>query len=218
MAEFDVDQKIGKNRPYHTTESPFTGFAKPYFDFLGRGKIYSIAYVFMAIVNLLIPLAVIFVVIESGFLQYSGARIVVSFILSWLIIAFACWIGFQLWWYRKSIVKKIQTADIIATPVLSEIFQTFGEWLGTLIGIIGAGVGIIVIIFLRDSADYLFSVYGIKFLGFAIKFFDLSLLIIIAAPVAGFFIIIIFRFIAEQIRILASIANSTKDIASKLKK
>ena len=211
MAEFDVDQKIGKNRPYHTTESPFTGFAKPYFDFLGRGKIYSIAYVFMAIVNLLIPLAVIFVVIESGFLQYSGARIVVSFILSWLIIAFACWIGFQLWWYRKSIVRKIESADLIATPVLSEIFQTFGEWLGTLIGIIGAGVGIIVIIFLRDSADYLFS-------GLGIKFFDLGPLIIIGAPVVGFFIIIIFRFIAEQIRILASIANNTKDIASRLKK
>jgi len=211
MADFEADQKNRNNKPYHPTECAFTSFAKPYFDFLGKGKIYSIIYVFMAIVNLLIPLGVIFVVIESGFLQYSGARVVVSFILSWLIIAFACWIGIQLWWYRKSIVRKIETADLIATPVLSEILQTFGEWLGTLIGIIGAGVGVIVIIFLRDSADYLFS-------GLGIRFFNLGPLIVIAAPVIGFFIIIIFRFIAEQIRIWASIANSTKDIATRLRK
>jgi len=192
-------------------ESPFFGFARPYFDFLGKGKVYSIIYVFMAIINLLIPLAVIFVVIQLGFLQNSGARIIVSFILSWLIIAVACWIGFQLWWYRKSCLKKIENADFIATPVVSEIVQTFGEWLGTLIAIIGAGVGIIITVFLRSSQDYLYREYGIVFL-------EYSPLIIVVAPVIGFFVIIIFRFIAEQFRILASIANSTKEIATKIKK
>ena len=209
MKEFEANQNSRSNPP---DESPFTGFAKPYFDFLGRGKVYNIIYIFMALVNLLIPFGIIFIVIESGFLQYSGARVVVSFILSWIIVAFACWIGFQLWWYRKSIIKNIERADLIATPVLSDLFQTFGEWLGTLIAIIGAGVGIIALIFLKDSAVQLFSRFGISFVEFS------PLVFIIAGPVFGFFIIILFRFIAEQIRILASIANNTKDIAARLKK
>ena len=211
MKEFEADQNSGNSRSSPSDESPFFGFAKPYFDFIGKGKIYSIIYVVMAVINLLLPLGVIFVVIQLGFLQYSGARIVVSFILSWLIIAFASWIGFQLWWYRKSSLKKIESADFIATPIISEILQTFGEWLGTLIAIIGAGVGIIAAIFLRESSDFLSREYGIAFM-------DYSPLMIILAPVIGFIIIIIFRFIAEQIRILASIANSTKEIASKIKK
>ena len=211
MDNFEADQNNGNEGSQPPAESPFLGFARPYFDYIGRGKIYSLIYIVMAVINLLIPLGVIFAVVESGFLRNSGARVVVVFIFSWLIIAFACWIGFQLWWYRKSSIKKIETADFIATPVVSEFFQTFGEWLGTLIGIIGAGVGIIATIFLNNSADYVFQESGIGFLSY-------SPLIIFAGPVVGFLIIIIFRFIAEQIRILASIANNTKEIATKLKK
>ena len=188
--------------------SPFFTFAKPYFDFIGRGKIYSIVYIIMAIINLLLPLVVIYAVLEWGYLQYGGTRAIVAFIFSWLVIAFACWIGFQLWWYRKASVKNIESADFIATPVISEIFQVFGEWLGTLVGIIGAGVGIISLIFLGDSANDLFSAIGIRFMDFAP-------LIIIIGPVAGFLIIVTFRFLAEQIRIFAAIANNTKDIANK---
>jgi len=211
MKEFEAGQNNENNSSNPPGESAFLGFAKPYFDFIGKGKIYIIIYIFMAIITLVIPFAVIFVVVYLGFLQYSGARIIVSFILSWLIIAFACWIGFQLWWYRKSSLKKIESADFIATPIISDIFQTFGEWLGTLIAIIGAGVGIIALIFLRGSSEYLFDNFGLVFM-------EYSPLMIVICPVAGFFIIILFRFIAEQFRIFASIANSTKDIASKIKK
>jgi len=211
MKEFEAGQGSGNNRNDRDSESSFINFAKPYFDYLSKGKIYSIIYIVMAIVNILIPLGVIFVVIESGFLQYSGARVIVCFILSWLIIAFACLIGFQLWWYRKNSLKKIETADFIATPIISEIIQTFGEWLGTLIAIIGAGVGIITVIFLSDTGNYFFDQLGIGSFAF-------NPLIIILGPVAGFFIIIIFRFIAEQVRIFASIANSTKEIAGRIKK
>jgi len=208
MKEFEANQNDGSNPP---EESPFFDFAKPYFDFIGKGKIYSIIYVVMAVINLLIPLAVILVVIELGFLKNSGVRIIVAFMLSWLIIAFASWIGFQLWWYRKAVLKKIESADFIATPVISEILQTFGEWLGTFIAIIGAGIGIIATIFLRDSSNHLLRNFGIGFV-------EYSPLLIIVCPVIGFFIIVLFRFIAEQIRIFASIANSTKDIAAKIKK
>jgi len=208
MKEFEAGQNNGNNSSNPPEESLFLSFAKPYFDFIGKGKVYSIIYIMMAIISLLIPLALIFVVVYLGFLQYSGARMVMSFFLSWLIIAFACWIGFQLWWYRKSCLNKIQSADFIATPIISDILQTFGEWLGTLIAIIGAGVGIIITIFLRGSDSFS------GFLGFL----DYCPLMIVVCPVVGFFIIILFRFIAEQLRIFASIANSTKEFAARIKK
>jgi len=98
-----------------------------------------------------------------------------------------------------------------STPIITDNFQTFGEWVGTLIGIIGAGVGIIVTIFLGGSANSLFMEFGITITDFAP-------LIIIAGPVLGFIIVVLFRFIAEQIRIFASIANNTKVIAENSKK
>ena len=204
----ETDKNNENNEYQRHSESPFLSYARPYFDFIGKGKVYSLVYVIMAIVNLLIPLGVIFVVIESGFLQNSGARVVVSFIFMWLITAFACWIGFQLWWYRRSIINSIKEAEFIATPVISGIIQTFGEWLGTLIAIIGAGAGIIATIFLMGSSANLQGQFGYGFL-------DYSPVLIIAGPVIGFFIIIIFRFFAEQLRILAAIANNTRDIAAK---
>ena len=209
MKDFETNRDTGNIKPRRSRESPFFGLARPYFDFIGKGKIYSLFYLVMAIFNLLIPLVVIFVVIEFGFLQNSGSRVVVTFILSWLIIAFASWIGFQLWWYRRLSVKKYESSDFIATPVVSELIQTFGEWLGTFTGITGFGVGIIAAVFLNDTANSFFPDFGLGMLNF-------GLLAIFAGPVIGFFTIIIFRFLAEQIRIFTSIANKTGEIAEKL--
>ena len=189
----------------------FFGFAKPYFNFVGKGKIYNVIYIVMAIINLLIPFAAIYAVIDSGFLQYSGAKFIVAFIFSWLIIAFASWIGFQLWWHRKSIVRKVESAEFIATPVISDLIQTSGEWLGTFIGITGAGIGLITTIFLGNSADQAFRQFGLGFINYAP-------LLIITGPVTGFFIILISRFLAEQIKIFTSIANNTREIAKNSRK
>ena len=210
MKDFDTNQDNGNTRPRRSGESPFFGLARPYFDFVGKGKIYSLFYLAMAIFNLLIPLVVIFVVIEFGFLQNSGSRVVVTFILSWLVIAFASWIGFQLWWYRRLSVKKYESSDFVATPVISELIQTFGEWLGTLTGIIGFGVGIIAAVFLNDAANFIIPDFGLGML-------NLGLLTVFAGPLVGFITIVIFRFIAEQIRIFTAIANNTGEIAGKLK-
>ena len=188
--------------------SPFLYFAKPYFDYLGKGKIYRLVYIIMAILNLLVPFAVIAIVMYLGFLKDSGPRVITAFIFSWIVIVFASWIGFQLWWYRKSNLRNIESMDFIATPVISEIFQTFGECLGTFIGITGAGIGLIMAIFLWDFNE--FPLFGIKL-------YEYGLAAIIAGPVTGFFIILIFRFIAEQIRIWVAIANSTREIAKRIK-
>jgi hypothetical protein len=147
--------------------------------------------------------------VKSGFFQLGG-KYVVAFIFCWLVIVFACWIGFQIWWDRKSKIKNFAASEFIATPIFAEILQTFGEWTGTLIGIIGAGVGLIAAIVLGDAADSLFGAIGLEFMSF-------GAVVVIIGPVIGFFFIIVSRFIAEQVRIFAALANNTKEIAVNVK-
>ena len=190
---------------------PFTTFSKPYLDFLAKGKIFGFIYLIMAVVNLIIPFAVIYKTIDSGIFSYTGAKFTFAIILSWLVIGFACWIGFQIWWNRRAKAANDTSYEFITTTRFAEIWETFGEWLGTFIGIIGAGVGLIAMIFLGDEASYLFSSIGMDSLNF-------GPMVILIGPVTGLFIIIISRFLAEQLRLFASLVNNTKDIAKNLKK
>jgi len=77
--------------------TPFTGFAKPYLDFIDKGKLFVMIYMVMAIINLLIPFAIIYKVIDTGFFRNGEAKVIFAFVFSWIVIVFACWIGFQLW-------------------------------------------------------------------------------------------------------------------------
>jgi hypothetical protein len=192
-------------------KNPFFVFSRPYLNFIAKGKIFSFVYFVMAAVNLIIPFAVIYKTIDSGIFRYVEAKYVFAIILSWLVVAFACWIGFQIWWIRRIKVLDSASHEFIATTSFSEILQTFGEWIGTFIGITGVGVGIIALIFLGDEASYLFSLIGLDFMNF-------GAMVIFTGPIAGFFIIILFRFLAEQLRLFASLVNNTKDIANNLKK
>ena len=94
----------------------------------------------------------------------------------------------------------------VVIPIVADIVSTFGEWLGTLIAIIGFGAGLFGLIFLGRDLSYVLSYIGMAQFGG---------LTIIMGPVAGFFIIIIAKAVAEAIRIIVSIANSCKDIAKK---
>jgi tetrahydromethanopterin S-methyltransferase subunit G len=188
----------------------FTNFSKPYLDFLGKGKLFGIVYIVMAIINLILPFVIIYQVVNVGLFESGQAKFIITFILSWIVIAFACWVGFQLWWDRKSKIKELEESEFIVTPIFSELFQTFGEWIGTLIGIIGAGVGLIATIILGDYASYLFRAIGLGFL-------PSGIIVVIAGPLIGFVIIILSRFIAEQIRLFVALVNNTKNIANKIK-
>ncbi|MDR2185197.1 MAG: hypothetical protein LBO80_05950 [Treponema sp.] len=213
MSDSDANEKKGmkelKELGRLVTTTRFFTFAKPYLDFIGRGKMFNLVYVIMMAVNVLLPFVVIFKAAAEDFFEY-GARFTAAFMLSWLVIVFACWIGFQLWWDRRLRAAHAASAELIVTPLVSEIFQTFGEWIGTLIGILGAGVGLIAVITIGDDASYLFGAIGLGFMGS-------GALVIITGPVTGFFIIILSRFLAEQLRLLAALVNNTKEIAGNVK-
>jgi hypothetical protein len=214
MSDFDTSEKKGMDEVKElgklATRTRLFTFAKPYLDFIGKGKMFNLVYIIMAVVNLLLPFAIIFKAADAGIFKYN-AQFTVAFIFSWLVIVFACWIGFQLWWERRLRVARVESAEFIATPLMSELLQTFGEWIGTMIGIIGAGAGLITVIILGDGASYLFDSIGLGFMSF-------GALVIIIGPVIGFFIIIVSRFFAEQLRLLAALVNNTKEIAENVKK
>ncbi|GBU28840.1 hypothetical protein R84B8_02402 [Treponema sp. R8-4-B8] len=205
----DLETGGGNEKFDQRTNNLFFNFSKPYLDFISKGKIFSLVYIIMAVINLILPFVILYMVIDSGLFEF-GAKYVFTFIVAWLVIVFACWIGFQIWWNRRTKISIISSSEFVATPIFSEILQTFGEWVGTFLGIVGAGVGLIANIALGSDAKYLFSAIGMNFM-------KMGALIIFIGPIVGFFIIIISRYIAEQLRIFAALANNTKEIATNIK-
>ena len=210
MSDLEVEKSKLEERLEKMDNNPFFVFSKPYLDFIGKGKLFCFIYLVLAIINLIIPFAIIYQTIDSGVFRYVGAKYIFAIILSWLVIAFASWIGFQIWWNRRIKSNTVASNEYIATTSFSEMLQTFGEWLGTFTGIIGAGVGLIALIFLGDEANSLFRLIGLNFINF-------GAMAIIIGPIMGFFIIILFRFMAEQLRLFASLVNNTQEIAANIK-
>lgn len=186
----------------------FLTFIKPYLSYIDNGHLYrkpfSWLYAILAIINLIFPIIVLYQAIDNNIFKAEGKFIVV-FLLVWLVIAFAGWLSFQLWWDRRSKVNtsSAQGDEFVATPVFSHLTQTIGEWLGTWIGIVGFSVALFTTIFLGDEGSFLIRQLGIGFMETGVFF-------IVLMPIYGFLIIVVTRFLAEQFRALASIANNTR--------
>jgi len=210
MSDSSNDGENKKSKFERMSEKSFFTFSRPYLDFIDKGKIYSLVYFVMAAVNLILPFIILYNVIDSGFFRYAEAKYVFAFVLAWIVIIFACWIGFQLWWNRRKKIANIGASEFSATLIFSEILQTFGEWMGTLTAIIGAGAGLLASIFLGNDINDLFRAIGLGYMQFGV-------LVVIIGPIIGFSVIIVFRFLAEQLRIWASIANNTGKIADNAK-
>ncbi len=186
----------------------FFNFIDPFLSIIDNGKLFrkpfSWLYAVIAVINLLLPFYILYLAIANKVFG-APAKIVFVFILVWLTVLLASWIGFQIWWNRKDKINASSSLgdDFIATPVFSHFVQTFGEWLGTWIGLVGFVFALLVTIILGSEGYYLSRQLGLGFLG-------LSAISIILMPLYGFLIIIISRFLAEQFRALVSIANNTK--------
>jgi len=189
-------------------ENKFFTFIKPYLSYIDNGNLYRKPfcwlYTLLAIVNLAVPVYLLYSAIGRHIFD-APAKFIVIFLLVWIVITFASWLSFQLWWDRKSkvITTSDKEAEFVATPVFSHFIQTLGEWLGTWIGIVGFSVALIATIFLGDESYYLLGYIGVDFL-------STGFISIIMMPIYGFLIIILTRFLAEQFRALSSIANNTK--------
>ena len=190
-------------------DNKFFTFIKPYLSFIDKGHLYRRPFIWLytilAIINLILPLYVLYMAIDNRVFE-SPAKFIIVFLLVWIIIAFAGWVSFQLWWDRKSKIIPISSEgdEFVATPVFSHLIQTIGEWLGTWIGIVGFGVALLTTIILGDKGSQLTHLVG---LGFIMK---TGIFFIILMPIYGFLIIVATRFLAEQFRAFAAIANNTR--------
>lgn len=189
-------------------DNKFFTFIKPYLSFIDNGHLYrkpfSWLYSLLAVINLILPIYIFYKAVDNNIFD-TPAKFVIVFLLVWIIIAFASWVSFQLWWDRKTKVTttSVEGDEFVATPVFSHLIQTLGEWLGTWIGIVGFSVALLTTIILGDEADYLSYQIGIPFL-------ETGFLFVILMPIYGFLIIVGTRFLAEQFRALSSIANNTR--------
>ena len=190
-------------------DNKFLTFIKPYLSFIDNGHLYrkpfSWLYAILAIINLILPLYIFYMAVDNRIFD-SPAKFIFVFLLLWVIIAFASWVSFQLWWDRKAkiIDTSIEGDEFIATPVFSHLIQTIGEWLGTWIGIVGFGSALLTTIILGgDEGNYFSRQIGFSFL-------QSGWIGIVLMPIYGFLIIVATRFLAEQFRALASIANNTR--------
>jgi len=189
-------------------ENKFLTFIKPYLSYIDNGhffrKPFSWLYSILAVINLLFPLVVIYKASDNRIFDSQGKFIAV-FLLVWIVVAFAGWISFQLWWDRKAKISTSSAAgdEFIATPVFSHFIQTLGEWIGTYIGLVGFCFALFTTLFLGGEGYYMSGSIGIPFM-------ESGWVSVIVMPVTGFLIIVISRFLAEQIKALSSIANNTR--------
>lgn len=191
-------------------KNKFFTFAEPFISKIDGGQFFKKPfrwlYIILAILNILVPIYVLYKFIDEEVFNQVGFSAVVVF-LFW---TFAFWMGFQLWWDRKSKINKYVNSgdEFLAIPVFSHFIQTLGEWFGIVFGIISVGIGFAFLF--SDKAWYLTK-------GIDIPFFagNQGALMIIIGPVYAFFVVVFTRFIAESIRALASIANNTKKLNSK---
>jgi hypothetical protein len=193
-------------------ENKFLTFISPYLSFIDKGhlfrKPFSWLYAIIAIINLLLPLYIIYQLIDHRMFD-AEFKITITAILSWLIIAFAGWVSFQLWWDRKTKItfSSDDNAEFVATPAFSHLIQTLGEWIGTWIGLVGFGSALLTTIILGEQGGYLGYQFGVPIVR---EYLPSGWTYVFLMPIYGFLIIVLTRFLAEQIKALSAIANNTK--------
>ena len=186
----------------------FFNFIAPYLSTIDDGTFFrqpmKWLYTFIAFINIVIPLYILYLAIENRIFQAPGKFIIV-FILVLITIAFTCWIGFQIWWDRKDKVDITSSSkdDFVAIPVFSHFVQTLGEWAGTWVAIVGFVFSLLATMILGQEGAYLSQ-------GLGLWFINISATSIILMPIYGFLIVIGARVFAEALRAIVSIANNTK--------
>jgi hypothetical protein len=197
----------------------FFTFISPYLSFIDNGhffrKPFSWLYTLFAIINLILPLYILYQLIDSGIFG-KDFKVTIIVLLTWLIIAFAGWISFQLWLDRKAKISfsSDNTSEFVATPAFSHLIQAFGEWVGTWIAIVGCGFALLTTIFIREQGLALTDIIAIpseittmQIIG---KYIRTGWSYVFLMPIYGFLIIVLTRFLSEQIKALSAIANNTK--------
>jgi zinc-ribbon domain len=219
-----LNANAGSNQPDLTSvaykaqewNNKFLSFLKPFLQTIDNGsffrRVFGWLYLIIAILNIIAPLYLLFKLIEWDLFKAEG-KMVISILIIWFVIAILGWFGFQLWWDRRNKVTQAtySGAEFVATPVVAHFIQTIGEWYGILIGVIGFVMAFVTLLFGTGGGYYGgYNDYEDAFFNLPYVYNGSGWLMMFTAPVTGFLIVVFFRFIAETIKALASIANNTR--------
>jgi len=180
----------------------FLNCIEPFLSYIDNGKLFrkpfSWLYMAFAVGCGIFPFYLLYAAIDGGIFDL-GAKYIFAFLILWVFILAAAWVGVQIWWNRKDKVLETsqEGSDFPATPVIAHLIQTSGECLGAFIAIIGVGFSLVVPIFDAGMLKEILPLGG-------------GLEGVILFPIFGFLAIISARFTAEMCRVLVSIANNTK--------
>lgn len=97
--------EILSNQNSRPMESKFFTFVRPYLDYIDSGRFFRQPfcwlYSVLAVLNLLFPLIVLAQSCRLG-VFHAGGKVVIAFIIAFLVLALGGWISFQIWWNRKT--------------------------------------------------------------------------------------------------------------------
>ncbi|MBS9768879.1 MAG: hypothetical protein KGV44_15260 [Flavobacteriaceae bacterium] len=181
----------------------------PYLRAIDKGSFFRTPFYFLydviGIANLLFPIYFVFLAIKENIFVFEMKYKIVGGLLL-LIIVFAGWISFQLWLNRSKRISEIsKTGDeFVAIPIFSHLLQTMGEWVGTWIAVVGSLTALLLSFSLKtDDGAYFLKTLNLSFMKSTFAY-------VFIMPLFGFSIILLTRFLAEQFKVFASIANNTR--------
>lgn len=186
----------------------FHTLVKAFLNYIDNGNIFRSPfrwlYIISGIAFALFPIIVLISAIRFNLFD-APFKIVLAFLLIWIVLLIAGATSLLLWWDRKDHISKHADAstDFIVSLSFAHFIQTFGEAWAVVIGLVGTAVSLVTGIFLGGEGSYQMS----RLLPFPS---EIGFIGIIAFPIAGYLILIFSRFISEQIKALATIANNTK--------
>ena len=112
-------------------------FLDPLLGYIDNGRFFREPfrwlYVIFAVLNLLFPIFILAKVIEMDFFKYAEGKLILAFILLFIILCAGAWGSYLLWMNRKNKLKEAiqEENEFIAIPVVSHLTQTMGECLYT---------------------------------------------------------------------------------------
>lgn len=161
-------------------------------------------YYIIGIANILIPIVLISITSDLG--KYASGKLVTCLVLLIIISIPLAFFGAMIWIKRGNNLNNdaSNNSRFIAIPILSNLIQTAGEWLGYFVGVGGFITVLLLLILGGSELSYYIPVAA-------------NFAMLILYPIIGFLIILIARFIAENFLAIASIANNTQAIKKEVK-
>ncbi len=161
-------------------------------------------YYILGVANIVIPIKLIST--TSDYSDYLSGKAMTCMILLIIISIPFAFFGAMIWIKRGNSFNNdvAHGSRFVAIPLVANIIQTCGEWMGYLIGVGGFIIVLFALLFGGSELSYVLPGY-------------INVVGLISMPIAGFLTVLVARFFAESCLAIASIANHTRSIDKKIK-